>query len=44
MRKSAKVKLEEYMARKAEDRRERERIENSREMKPEQEGFLPERR
>ena len=34
-RKSQKQKLADYIARKAEDKRERERMENSREMKPE---------
>ena len=43
MRKSAKVKIEEYMHKKAEDRREQERIENSMDYQPEVEGYKPER-
>lgn len=42
-RKSARQKLAEYMCRKAEDRRERERLENSQEYRPEVEGHRPER-
>ena len=44
MRKSAKQKLAEYMKRKALDKLEKERLENSLEYRPEQEGFKPERR
>jgi len=43
MRKSQKTKLEEYMRRKAESRREEQRLENSKEYQPEVEGYIPER-
>ena len=41
---SDKKKLENYMARKAESRREQERIENNKDYQPEVEGYLPDRR
>jgi hypothetical protein len=44
MRKSQKVKLEEYMRRKAEDRREKQHLENSKDYQPEVEGFVQDRR
>ena len=39
-RRSMKVKIEEYLVRKAEDRREREILENSKEYQPEVEEFI----
>ena len=44
MRKSAKQKLADYIARKAEDRKEKERLEISPDYEPEVEGYKPERR
>ena len=44
LRRTIKVKIEDYMRRKAEDKREKDRLENDREMKPEQNGHQPERR
>lgn len=44
MKKSMRDKIAERFKRIQEDRWEKKRLENSKEYKPEQEGFLPERR
>lgn len=43
MKKSMKDKIADYMRRKAEDRRERQHLENSKDYQPEVEGFVPDR-
>ena len=44
MRKSMRDKIADYYKRKARDKQEQDRIENSRDYKPETEGYKPERR
>jgi hypothetical protein len=41
-RKTQKLKLEEYILRKSQAKREQERLRYSREYQPEQEGYIPE--